>query len=78
MENKINTKKDIIIFVQSKKNRIKKRLNKRKGFNKNLIKLFRKMQLPLHVKKKKSHIIINNNFSDKSAKKNVKYILNKF
>ena len=36
------------------------------------------MQLPLHVKKKKYHIIINNNFSDKSAKKNVKYILNKF
>ena len=78
LENKINIKKDIIIFIQANKNHIKKRLNKRKGFDKNLVKLFRKIQLPLHVKKKKSHIIINNNFSDKSAKKNVKYILNKF
>ncbi len=77
LENKINKKKDVIIFIQANKNFIKKRLNKRIGFDKNLIKLFRKIQLPLHIKKKKSDIIIKNNFSQKSAKKNVKYILKK-
>ena len=75
LENKINLKNDIIIFIQSNKNDIKDRINKRVGFDKNLLKLFRKMQLPLHIKKKKSNIIIKNNFSKKSAKKNVKYIL---
>ena len=77
LENKINIKKDIIIFIQANKSEIYKRLNKRKGFNEDLIKLFNRIQLPLHIKKKKSNFIIKNNFSDKSAKKNVKHILNK-
>ena len=78
LENRINIKKDVIIFVQANRNEIKKRLNKRKGFNKDLIKLLKKIQLPLHIKKKKSNFIIKNNFSNKSVKKNVKYILSKF
>tara|TARA_B100001057_G_C22843759_1_gene948144 strand:+ start:1580 stop:2146 length:567 start_codon:yes stop_codon:yes gene_type:complete len=74
LENKMNKKKDIIIFIQANKNQIQKRLNKRIGFNKKLVKLLRKMQLPLHIKKKKSNMFIKNNFSNKFAKKNVKYI----
>ena len=37
LENKINNKKDILIFVDSKKKDILKRLKKRKNFNKKLI-----------------------------------------
>ena len=37
LENKINKKKDILVFVDAKKKEIKKRLNKRKNFNQCLI-----------------------------------------
>ncbi len=77
LENKLNLKNDIIVFIDANKNEIKKRLIKRKSFDKNLINLLKGIQLPLHVKKKRSDFIIKNNFSNKSAKKNVKYILDK-
>ena len=52
LENRINKKKDILVFVQSNKLEILKRLKKRKNFNSNLIKKFRNIQLPLAYKKK--------------------------
>ena len=75
VENKLNKKSDIMIFIDAKKKDIKKRLNKRMGFNKKIIKQFKKLQLPLEIKKKKSDFIIKNNFNHYSAKKNVKNIL---
>ena len=77
LENKINKKKDILIFVQSKKNDILNRLKKRDNFNQKLFTKFKKLQLPLAIKKKKSHFIIKNDFTNKSVKKNVKSILKK-
>ena len=77
LENKINKKNDILIFVQSKKMDILKRLKKRKNFKKNLYNKFRKLQLSLDYKKKKSHFIIKNDFTDKTIKKYVKNILSK-
>ena len=77
LENKINKKKDILIFVDSKKFEIEKRLKKRKNFNKKLLKRFNKIQLPLDYKKRKSHFIIKNNFTKKSAKNSIKNILSK-
>ena len=53
LENKINIKKDILIFVQTKKLDVLKRLKKRKNYNKQLISKFKKIQLPLDYKKKK-------------------------
>tara|TARA_B100000780_G_scaffold276207_1_gene244368 strand:- start:46 stop:615 length:570 start_codon:yes stop_codon:yes gene_type:complete len=75
LENKLNQKEDIIIFVQSKKEEIIKRLKKRMNFNISLLNKFKKIQLPLKYKKKKSHFIIKNNFINKSAKISVKKIL---
>ena len=46
LENKINKKNDILIFVQSKKLDIFKRLKKRKNFNLKLIKKLKNIQLP--------------------------------
>ena len=77
LENKINNKKDILVFVQSNKIEILKRLKKRKNYNYKLIKKFRNIQLPLDFKKKKSHFVVNNNFNKKSIKKCVKDILQK-
>ena len=75
LENKINNKKDILVFVQSKKSDIEKRLKKRVGFNQKIINNFKDMQLPLDYKKRKSHFIIKNNFTKKSVKKDIKAIL---
>ena len=76
LENKINNKSFILIFVQSKKTEILKRLKKRKNYNQKILKLFKDIQLPLDYKKKKSQFIIKNNFSKKSAKRSIKKILN--
>ena len=74
LENKINTKKDVLIFVHAKKSDVINRLKKRKNYNNQLINKFKKIQLPLDYKKKKSHFIIKNNFT-KNIKKDVKTIL---
>ena len=75
IENKIKKKKDILVFVESKKIEILKRLKKRKNFDPKLLKKFKKIQLPLDYKKKKSQFIIKNNFNNGSVKKDVKRIL---
>ena len=77
LENKLDTKKDIIIFVQADKKKINKKLNKRKNINLKLIHVLRRNQFPLSLKKKKSTYIIKNNFVSNTAKENVKLILKK-
>ena len=77
LENKLNQKSDIIVFVQSKKSEIIKRLKKRDNFNLNLYNQFKKMQLPLSYKKKKSNYIIKNNFTNKLVKIGIKKMLKK-
>ena len=77
LENKLNQKGDIIIFIQSKKSEVIKRLKKRKNFNLDIFNKFKKIQLPLIYKKKKSDFIIRNNFNNKSVKMNIKKILKK-
>ena len=75
LENKINKKNDILIFIQSNKSQIFKRLKKRKNFNPKLLKKFRNIQLPLDYKKKKSNFIVKNNFTKLKIKKNISDIL---
>jgi len=75
LENKINSKKDILIFVESKKSDIIKKLKKRKNFNQKLLKKFREIQLSVSYKKKKSKFIIKNNFTKKSVREGIKNIL---
>ena len=75
LENKINNDDDILVYVQSKKSSIFKRLKKRKNFNQKLLNKFKVIQLPINHKKKKSHFIIKNNFTKKSVKDGIKIIL---
>ena len=77
LEGKINKKSDILVFVESKKKEINKRLRKRYNFNEKVFKKLKKLQLPLETKKKKSNFIIKNNFKSMFVKKNVKIIKNK-
>ena len=76
LENKISNKKDILVFIESKNRDIVKRLKKRPNFNQNLFNKFRKIQINLDYKKKRSHYIIKNNFTKKSVKQSIKKILN--
>jgi len=75
LENKINKKNDILIFVQSKKKDIFKKLKKRKNFNLKLLKRFKDIQLPLDYKRKKAHFVIKNNYTNKSVNVSIKKIL---
>ncbi|MDC3030523.1 dephospho-CoA kinase [Candidatus Pelagibacter sp.] len=75
LENKINKKKDILVFVSSKKKDILKRLRKRNNYNVLLVNRLRNLQLPLDYKKKKSQFIIKNNFTKKSVNKSINKIL---
>ena len=77
LENKINNKKDVLVFVESKKKDIQKRLKKRNNFNQKLYKKFKDIQLPLNYKKKKSQFIIKNDFTKKSVKIGIKKIIKK-
>ena len=75
LENKINKKKDILVYVQSNKSLILQRLKKRKNFNNKLLKKFKNIQYSSVYKKKKSHFIIKNSFTKKSVSDGINNIL---
>ena len=75
LENKINKKNDIMIFIDSKKIDISKRLKRRKNHNQKILNRFKKIQLSLDYKKKKSQFTIKNKFTEKSVKLGIKKIL---
>ena len=75
LENKINKKKDILVYVESAKIDILRNLKKRKNFNVKILNKFKKIQLPLAYKKRNSTFIIKNKFTQKSVKDGVKKIL---
>ena len=75
IENKINKNSYILIFVEAKKKEIIKRLKKRSNYNKKMFNQFKKLQLPVEIKRKKSDFVIKNNFKHHVTKKNVKKVL---
>ena len=77
LENKMNKKSDILIFIDAKKKEINKRLKKKHNENLKIIEKFKKLQLPVEFKKKCSDFTIKNNFRNNFTKKNVKKILKK-
>ena len=77
IENKINKKNDILIFIDAKKKEINKRLKKKLNFNLKILKKLKKLQLPLEFKRQQSDFVIRNNFKNNSIKKNVKKMLGK-
>ena len=74
LENKINKNKDILIYVDSKNSDILKKMKKRNNYNKNLLKKFKDIQLPVNFKKKKSQFIIKNDFTKKTITENINKI----
>ena len=74
IENNLNKKKYILIFVDSKKTKINEHLKKRKNYNKKIIENLRKLQKTAFHKKKLSTYIIKNDFKLLTVKKRVKFI----
>ena len=77
LENKLNKKGDILIFIDSKKSDILKKLTKRKNFNKKLFNKFQKIQFSSQYKIRKSNFIIKNDFTKKTININIKDIQKK-
>ena len=75
LENKINIKKDILVFVDSQKKEIEKRLKNRPNFNRKLFNRFKKIQFSPNYKKRKSHFLIKNDFKKQTVKNEIKNIL---
>ena len=74
LENKLNKKDDVLIFVEAKRKDIKKRLKKREYFNEKLNRNLKSFQLPLTKKKKLSNFVIKNTFNATKIKNDVKNI----
>ena len=74
IENNLNKKNYILIFIESKKSQINLRLKKRKNYNKKIIENLRKLQKTIVHKKKLSTYIIKNDFKLLTIKKRVKFI----
>ena len=77
VENKLYDKNFYLIFVQSNKNEINKRIKERPFYNKKIIDSLRKSQRSLAYKKKISNYVIKNDFKLLSLKKNIKIIKRK-
>ena len=73
-ENNLNKKKDIVIFISTKKKLINQGLKKRNKSNTKLLKKLEKFQLSLMIKKKKSNYVIINDFKRKNLSKKIKII----
>ena len=74
LENKINKKGDVLVFVNSSRIQILKKLKKRKNFDENIYKKFKKIQLGLDYKRRISNFIIKNDFTKKKVLKYIKSI----
>ena len=75
LEKKLYKKGDIVIFIQSKKEDVQKKIKKRKNYNKLILKKLKSLQIKLSIKKKKSHFIIKNDFKKDTTRKKVRDIL---
>ena len=74
LENKLNKRGDVLIFVDAKQKDIQKRLKKRKYFSEKIHKKLKSLHLPLRKKRKLSNFVIKNTFNAKKIKNDVKNI----
>ena len=77
IENKINNKKDFLVFVDTNRNNILRRLKQRPNFNKKILNKLRENQIELSEKKKLADYIIDNNYPVHIIKKKIKKLKEK-
>ena len=77
IENKLNKKGDVLIFIKSNKNKIIKRLRKRANFNEKLFRTLKENQVLISKKKKIADYVVDNNYSINIMKKEINLLKNK-
>ena len=77
LENKLNKRGDVLIFVDAKRKDIQKRLKNRKYFSEKVHKKLKSLHLPLRKKRKLSNFVIKNTFNALKIQNDVKKIKNK-
>jgi len=76
-ENKINRKKDVIIYIDAKKSLINIALKKRNKYNLKILKKLSKLQISPKIKKRRSSYILINNFKSEVLSKKVRILKKK-
>tara|TARA_Y100001935_G_scaffold234952_1_gene218581 strand:- start:1509 stop:2096 length:588 start_codon:yes stop_codon:yes gene_type:complete len=77
IENKINKKRDVLLYVNSSNSNITNRLKKRKNYEKKIAKILLKNQSLLLKKRKLANYIIENNSSPNIMKKKIRELKKK-
>lgn len=77
IENKLNKKDDILLFVKSGRKKILKRLKKRANYDSNVLKSLKENQAFLLKKRKLADYIVDNNFTKSIMKKKINFLKKK-
>ena len=77
IENKLNKKDDVLLFVKSKKKEVLKRLKKRANFDVKVLKSLEENQIILLKKRQLANYIVDNNFTKIIMKKKVNFLKKK-
>ena len=76
LENKLDYKTDILVFIDPDKKKAILRLKKRTNFNKKNFILLKSLQMPLGIKKNRADFVVKNNFNSAKIRKEAKILLN--
>ena len=77
IENKLNNKSDILIYIKTPKKIILKRLKKRASYNKKILNILKKKQENIEKKIKLANFTIYNNLNKKNVLNQIKEIKKK-
>ena len=77
LENKLNKKNDVLVFVNAQKKKILARVKKRRYYDKRILKHLKQNQSNLFKKRKLANYIIDNNFAPNIMKQKVNLLKKK-
>ena len=77
LENKLNKKNDVLVFVNAQKKKILARVKKRRYYDKRILKHMKQNQSNLFKKRKLANYVIDNNFAPNIMKQKVNLLKKK-
>jgi len=77
LENKLNEPEDVIICIEAQQKMLDKKLQQRPGYNKKIVSMLRKIQLPIEEKKSRADFVLVNNYNKKTMQLRVKELLDR-
>ncbi len=77
LENKLNEPEDVIICIEAQQKILDKKLQQRPGYNKKMVSMLRKIQLPIEEKKSRADFVLVNNYNKKTMQLRVKELLDR-